>query len=256
MDYEKKYKEALERAKQFSEKPYLEDSKGIVEYIFPELKESEDKKILRSLKAVVKEYDMWPERGLSMNDVLTWLEKQGEQKPYGLREECKDCQCNYAGECKGSCAMKRGEQKSVKVPKFKVGDKVYTLRNRFECTIESIDETTYYGDTTNFDIKDQNNWKLVEQKPWSEEDEIIVDVLYAYAEKANQNGCPNDAKRIEAAINKLKSLRPQSQWKPSDEQIKVCKEVYADLLSAKGFDLGTVNSELNRLEEELKKLKG
>ena len=87
MDYEKKYKEALERAKQFSEKPYLEDSKGIVDYIFPELKESEDKKILRSLKAVVKEYDMWPERGLSMNDVLTWLEKQGEQKPAEWSEE-------------------------------------------------------------------------------------------------------------------------------------------------------------------------
>ena len=87
MDYEKKYKEALERAKQFREKPYLEDSKGIVDYIFPELKESEDKKILRSLKAVVKEYDMWPERGLSMNDVLTWLEKQGEQKPAEWSEE-------------------------------------------------------------------------------------------------------------------------------------------------------------------------
>ena len=61
--------------------------------------------------------------------------------------------------------------------------------------------------------------KKVEQKPWSEEDEIIVDVLYAYTEKANQNGCPNDAKRIETAINKLKSLRPQSTWKPSIAQL-------------------------------------
>lgn len=34
--------------------------------------------------------------------------------------------------------------------------------------------------------------------------------------------------------------------------MKVCKEVYADLLSAKGFDVGTINSELNRLEEKLK----
>lgn len=53
----------------------------------------------------------------------------------------------------------------------------------------------------------------------------------------------------------LESLRPQKQWKPSDAQTKVCKEVYADILSAKGFDLGTINSELNRLEEQLKKLK-
>lgn len=34
--------------------------------------------------------------------------------------------------------------------------------------------------------------------------------------------------------------------------MKVCKEVYADLLSAKGFDVCTINSELNRLEEKLK----
>ena len=54
MDYEKKYKEAIERAKQFSEKPYLEDSKGIVEYIFPELQESEDERIRKSLIDMLK----------------------------------------------------------------------------------------------------------------------------------------------------------------------------------------------------------
>ena len=32
-------------------------------------------------------------------------------KPYGQREECLDCQFNYAGECKGSCDIKRSEQK-------------------------------------------------------------------------------------------------------------------------------------------------
>lgn len=36
-------------------------------------------------------------------------EKQDEQKPYGQREECLDCQFNYTGECKGSCAMKSSE---------------------------------------------------------------------------------------------------------------------------------------------------
>ena len=37
MNYEQKYKEALERARQFSEHPLQEDSSNIVEYIFPEL---------------------------------------------------------------------------------------------------------------------------------------------------------------------------------------------------------------------------
>lgn len=75
MDYEKKYKEALERARQFSEKPYLEDSKGIVDYIFPELKESEDEKIRKSL------IDMLKNDEKCYLEEIAWLEKQGEQKP-------------------------------------------------------------------------------------------------------------------------------------------------------------------------------
>lgn len=59
---------------------------------------------------------------------------------------------------------------------------------------------------------------------------------------------------FERYIN-IENISTQSLWKSSEKQIKVCKEVYADLLSAKGFDLGTINSELNRLEEELNKLK-
>ena len=73
MDYEKKYKEALERAKQFSEKPYLEDSAGIVGYIFPELKESEGEKwIPKEIAKYLKE------KGGFRSCWLAWLEKQGE----------------------------------------------------------------------------------------------------------------------------------------------------------------------------------
>lgn len=47
-----------------------------------------------------------------LQDYELRLNKQGEQKPYGQkRQECADCQFNYAGECEGSCAMKRSEQK-------------------------------------------------------------------------------------------------------------------------------------------------
>ena len=57
---------------------------------------------------------------------LSQLERvaKPKQKPYGEREECKDCQANYAGECKGFCTMKKNEQKPTDTvkPKFKVGD--------------------------------------------------------------------------------------------------------------------------------------
>jgi len=59
---------------------------------------------------------------------VSFVEKQDEQKPYGQRKECTYCQFNYAGECKGSCAMKRDEQiHAVNVEsKFKVGNWVVT----------------------------------------------------------------------------------------------------------------------------------
>lgn len=86
MDYEEKYKAALERAKQFSEKPYLEDSAGIVEYIFPELVDSEDSRIRKE----IRDFICWAtdkgcitkEQVEKSNSWLAWLEKQGEQKPF------------------------------------------------------------------------------------------------------------------------------------------------------------------------------
>ena len=84
MDYEKKYKEALERARQFSEHPLQEDSDSIVEYIFPELKESEDERIR---KEIVRFIQMEVEDEIVGNKWLAWLGKQGEQKPAEWSEE-------------------------------------------------------------------------------------------------------------------------------------------------------------------------
>ena len=37
-----------------------------------------------------------------------------------------------------------------------------------------------------------------------------------------------------------------------ESDIKVLSKVYADLLSAEGYDIGTINSELARLQKEIK----
>jgi len=54
MNYKKKYKEALEKARQFSERPLEEDSSNIVEYIFPELRKSDDERIKKHLNECAK----------------------------------------------------------------------------------------------------------------------------------------------------------------------------------------------------------
>ena len=79
MDYEKAYKEALERARELSIDGYL-DAIAIDE-LFPELAESEDEKIRKWLLNFVQGL---PDEGLDFKfynlnkeQVITWLEKQG-----------------------------------------------------------------------------------------------------------------------------------------------------------------------------------
>jgi len=111
MNYEEKYKQALERARQFSEHPLLEDSATIAEYIFPELAECEDERIKEEIVAYINELadlknDKIPTKW------LTWLEKQGEKDP------CIGCTND-----KGCVTCENGNLKEIKVEqKFHVGD--------------------------------------------------------------------------------------------------------------------------------------
>ena len=77
MDYEKAYKEALERAREFQKS---KDGLCVLtaESIFPELKESEDEKIRKALVGFHKStIDV---DGIKGEEIVAWLEKQGEKK--------------------------------------------------------------------------------------------------------------------------------------------------------------------------------
>ena len=79
MDYEQKYKDALGWMREVY--PTLTGmAKEDAEHYFPELKESEDEKILiRIYKFIEEQYpEEWVEKKTKM---LAWLEKQKEQKP-------------------------------------------------------------------------------------------------------------------------------------------------------------------------------
>ena len=81
MNYEKKYKEALERAKEVLNNEDVE--RTTMEYLSPELKESEDERIREELKhylEVIRCQTHSDEEYINCNHFLAWLEKQGEQK--------------------------------------------------------------------------------------------------------------------------------------------------------------------------------
>lgn len=87
MDYEKVYKEALERAKSLI--PNV-DNGGILynrtdlEYIFPELRETEDKKIKQWLLGQMNKFhsesmnNNCSEESQQILKAIAWIEKQGK----------------------------------------------------------------------------------------------------------------------------------------------------------------------------------
>ena len=89
-DYEKKYKEALDKIQEALAPKEGCDISGLtrrcIEDIFPELKESEDERIRKVLVDFFKNYKTQEELGIKTffgiktNDILAWLEKQGEKK--------------------------------------------------------------------------------------------------------------------------------------------------------------------------------
>lgn len=75
MNYEEKYKEALEKAREI----YKEDFKAMwLKNLFPELKENEDEKIRKQILSFLKEFECDHYRNLDFSSWIAWLEKQGE----------------------------------------------------------------------------------------------------------------------------------------------------------------------------------
>ena len=76
----KRYDEALERARIWKDKSGMpKDRQGILDDIFPELKESEDEKIRKAILAFIRQSSEVLDKQ-NQNNMIAWLEKQGEQK--------------------------------------------------------------------------------------------------------------------------------------------------------------------------------
>lgn len=82
MDYEQRYKEALDNAKVVY-KTIRKDLKPVMEQIFPELNESDDERIRKNLIELfhdtVSNDEIFSDYGLDKTEVLAWLEKQRDK---------------------------------------------------------------------------------------------------------------------------------------------------------------------------------
>lgn len=87
-NYEKKYKEALERAKELYSQHCAEWRDEDIEYIFPELAKNKDERIRKALLDAMNDNTpdsiIWDD--IRAEEIAAWLEKQGE-KPAEWSEE-------------------------------------------------------------------------------------------------------------------------------------------------------------------------
>ena len=97
IDKAKAYDEALERAKEWKEKyssTISSDGTMIKDFdsIFPELAEDENERIRKGLIALVEEIQRSDKyfAGISLKNMLAWLEKQDKQKSIEWNEEDKE----------------------------------------------------------------------------------------------------------------------------------------------------------------------
>ena len=176
MDYEQKYKHALDLAKQVHNTTISKQQKENIEIIFPELKESWDEMIRKNIISLVNAHG----QGRFKESMLAWLEKQGTPNQVSIWKHWKD---GIAG---------NGEGKQIYLTKS--GDS-YILSSClcFECDYIELSEL------------DKLLSEKQDEKPavWSEEDERafhhVLSVLEEYGEEH-----PSNSKFV---CNWLKSIK-------------------------------------------------
>jgi len=224
-------KEKLEEAKKLYETANA-DQKYVLESLFPELKESEGERIRKALIQIFN-VENFENYGIKNEEVIAWLEKQVEQKPVEW-SQVDLISLGYLADFVD-----------------KNGDAFYG-KNKPNVVkwVRSFAELP-----THEHIND------IEQKLWSEEDEdAIAEAIIALEDMYD----PDEPERCYAgytltfdkAAERLKSLRHQSQWKPSEGQLECLG--YAIEKAEKDWSPLTNNRiylTLKVLKEQLEKLR-
>ena len=222
------YKDALERAKNVHK--YSSDLAEIkrMEYIFPELAESEDEKIRKEIRQLIQGmHDADPRK----ERWLTWLEKQGEQqhawseedinKPNGgiVMEDFNDGNGFY----KVNLAYLNEEQ----VEQIEELVKRWGLQPKEDEDESIVSDLLDYFDEDKclkHEVNDIVKWlKTIkpQQKGWGENEIKMLDNLITYLD--GRKDLLEEIKRT--YINFLKSLKQRMGWKPSDKQMKALHDM-------------------------------
>ena len=214
MDYEKLYKEALERAKNFIENGD-ERERTIAESIFAGImEESEDERIRTKLIDYFSGfYDRFATdrnhtdvhwEGLEVKKVLAWLEKQGEKKPVN---RLKTSAGNWY-----VCDMEVMNENMTTA--FHRGEVYYCPKDGY------IDVNGALFEVGTLDVfRLATKEEIPQQKQeWGEQDKCMLNNVIDTLKPLSQ--VTHSGYAINSMISWLKSIRPQTAWKPSEEMLE------------------------------------
>jgi hypothetical protein len=278
MDYKEKYELALERARKLYERGTITESLG---HVFPELCESEDERIRKML---IEFFGKGAENnsstnGISDKDILSWLEKQDPKKHEEELEKAYKTADKVQYRRGYEAAMKEMEKQGEIKASYEIAEKEkqeFVGDGFIKCFANFLDfkegETywlEYIGDDK-YNVRSDNllgktyhitpcqlytvfkklTWleKQGEQKPWSEEDKVMLDEIIDFFE----NGTVKLQHDLSLYASWLKSLTGRYTWKPSEEQMNTLHDL---TLTGNISYAGQVQT-LIELYNDLKKLRG
>ena len=210
MDYEKKYNEALERAKDFrnGEVHYaLHPGESIVCYIFPELRESEDEQTRKDLRDFILNRAGYLLDENTEHRFIAYLEKQKEKVAFLENETPKSLSDEFA-------EIERDDHEAeVKQDYSGLTDLERAIHRGFLCAgVENVPVGI---------IKETAQECLAQMKPAGWE-KATIDHLYTLASFIKSTGYEDDGEFLEGVANKLKTIhdRPATEWSEEDESMR------------------------------------
>ena len=244
-----------------------------MEIIFPELKESEDERVRNKLIKFFKGYspdeEWWG--NITQEDILAWLEKQGEQNLVRHFCDCVHVGC-HVNDCKRWCHSYQKEisytdcnsncnrYSKLMNPAFNIGETITDGISTFK--IADIKDNYYIADDgEKVEIYMAHRYYTIiqnmeVQKPaecTAEDEKTIVKIrdffIRVFCDKPDFTEDKRYEEFIEFIDNRLKSLKERYTWKPSEEQMRVFEELVED------NDQRSFYTVLKSLYEQLKKLR-
>lgn len=234
-----RYDKALERAKGVIEQnPLMEYLKKEIEYIFHELKESEDEKMRKGIIRNL-EYLMDRAEGFVKDELrerIAWLEKQGEQILTNSAKTCKDEQ---------KPAWSEEDEETLKIldrdlQEFYSRRKAQAGSPLFESQMQNVRWLKFLKD------------RVQPKQEWSEEDETYLDHIITAIKSYYTDDKGKENPWREELLRWLESLRERYTWKPSEEHIHWLKWVINRLPDTEKAN--EAEAVLKDLLEQLKKL--